>query len=270
MSSSESEDENLDKLMEATDPSLFNDAMFCDSSPVKSSRLDRTNRDIPRPVDVPVSNRYLNEEESAFHSDLNVTESMKKFIGKKMSTLIENNFTFVQCDVQPLNHKSRAAISCGIKLLRGFEEDLKVSNVAENVSVKRQIGTPIKRRTVEDDFAISENEKFDQVVFNVDSISKSTTCWTNRPKSKLYEYRQTGKSKVPTLKITDEFSAARQKNNWEDSKIKGFHHNLSPRIGTAYSENAPSLRDLSTESVGKLPDRASPGIRQCDRAASKT
>lgn len=229
MSSSESEDENLKNLMEAADHSLFNDALYCKS--------DHADGDILRPVDVPLSNRYLYEEENVFQSDLTVTESMKRFVGKKLSTLIENNISYV--DVEPISiSKTPVTESSGVKLLRGFHENLMVSSEAEIVLNRRQMCVPIKRRRVEDDSELSENQKIDQSVnwilssrpnsaaaveeYFKYSINKSSACWTNRPKSKMYEYRQNNKSEVSTLNINDEFSAARRKNNWEDFKIREF------------------------------------------------
>lgn len=225
MSSSESEDENLKQLMEAADTSLFNDAMFREPRAADSVRPESANKDdVPILPERPTSNRYLTEEESVFQSDLNVTESMKKFIGKKLSTLIANSIAFVE--VEPVKCKQRGASeSSGVKLLRGFEESLNVSSGGgENLPVSKQ-AKPIKRRVLEDDSDASRKKMIEQAVYDVDSLSKSTVGWTNRPKSKMYEYRQAGKCKVPTLVTSDEFSTARKKNNWDDSKIKAFCKN---------------------------------------------
>lgn len=175
---------------------------------------------IPTPVELPASNRYLNEEESVFQSDLNVTDSMKKFIGKKLSILVADSIAFVE--IEPVNRKPRASESGGVRLLRGFEERLNISCEGGNVPVILGQGKPIKRRIVDDDFAVSRNEMIEQAAYDVDALRKSTVGWTDRPKSKLYEYRQAHKSKVCTLSMTDEFSTVRRKNNWDDAKIKTF------------------------------------------------
>uniref|UniRef100_A0A8D8CY57 (northern house mosquito) hypothetical protein n=2 Tax=Culex pipiens TaxID=7175 RepID=A0A8D8CY57_CULPI len=234
MSSSESEDENLKQLLEAADTSLFYDAMFREprvENSVKPDCADKNNVMIRipgrfetrTPVELPASNRYLNEEESVFQSDLNVTESMKKFIGKKLSTLIADSIAFV--DIKPVKRDPRTSESSGVRLLRGFGERLEISCEGGNVPVIIGQGKPIKRRIVEDDFAVSKNEMIEQAAYDADTLSKSTVGWTDRPKSKLYEYRQAGKSEVLTLSMTDEFSTARRKNNWDDAKIKTFRRN---------------------------------------------
>uniref|UniRef100_A0A1Q3F7F8 Uncharacterized protein n=1 Tax=Culex tarsalis TaxID=7177 RepID=A0A1Q3F7F8_CULTA len=225
MSSSESEDENLKQLMEAADTSLFNDAMFREPHADDSVLPEPADKnDVPAPTERPKSNRYLNEEESVFQSDLNVTESMKKFIGKKLSTLIAESIAFVE--VEPIKGKLRGASdSSGVKLLRGFEESLNVScGDGADVPVAKP-PKPIKRRVLEDDSDASGKKMMEQAAYDVDALSKSTVGWSNRPKSKLYEYRQAGKGKVPTLLMSDEFSATRNKNSWEDSKIKAFPKN---------------------------------------------
>lgn len=215
MSSSESEDENLKEnlkqLIEAADTSLFNNAMFRD----QCVQPDFTYKDILIPTERPPSNRYLIEEESVFQSDLTVTESMKTFIGKKLSKLIANSIAFVE--VEPIRPKPHGVESSGVKLLRGFKENLNVAG--EDVPVTKS------RKLVKNNSNVSQDEMIKLAAYNVDVLSKSTVGWTNRSKSKRYEYRQAGKSKTLILSITDEFSTARRKNNWDDSKIKAFRNN---------------------------------------------
>ena len=152
--------------------------------------------DIPA-SELNTSNKYLNENESVFQSDLKVTESMKKIIGKKLSTLIADSIAFV--DVEPIKRNPLGLETSGVKLLREFEENLNVScGDGRDVPVVKP-GKPIRRIIVQDGSDVSRADMIEQAAYNVDALSKSTVGWTNRPKSKLYKYRLAGKSQVPTL-----------------------------------------------------------------------
>lgn len=169
------------------------------------------------------SNRYLVEEENVFQSDINVSESMKKFVGKKLSSIIEQTITFVE-----LNDKnSRKSIqnssnTYGVKLLRDSGAYLQMKDAIETECSLPKISNikPIRKRTLEVDVS-SEKEKLMKAAIEPCSVRDSTKCWTSRPKAVVYEYKTVGSISVLQEPV-NEFTSMKRKKAWNDSKIMKF------------------------------------------------
>ncbi|XP_021705350.1 uncharacterized protein LOC5574440 isoform X2 [Aedes aegypti] len=229
MSSSESEDENIKRFLEAADTTLINDAMFQGTSAEKQNEPVKDNV-IKTASECPKSNRYLVEEENVFQSDINVTESMKKFVGKKLSAIIDQNIAFIEVkDKKVSKSKTEPADSSGVKLLSDCDLFLKTSDAIENATLLPESKTkkPIKRRAVESD-CLGEKEKLALAAIEPSSISALTKCRTNRPKAVVYEYKTAGSSNL-LQEPKNEFTEAKRKNKWDSSKIAQFGKKVKGR-----------------------------------------
>lgn len=223
MSSSESEDENIKKFLEAADTTLINDAMF-QRDPREHQKQDRP----AKPVDRPKSNRYLVEEESVFQSDINVTDSMKKFVGKKLSAIIEQKITFVELSDPTKRQSDQSSDSYGVRLLRGSASYLKVDHEDSVAPMPRsKLADPVRKRMVEPDDR-NEKEKVGLSAIEPNAISASTKCWTNRPKAVLYEYKANGSMNVIQEPVS-EFTHLKRRNNWDESKIAKYRRKSKGR-----------------------------------------
>ncbi|KXJ79093.1 hypothetical protein RP20_CCG002439 [Aedes albopictus] len=229
MSSSESEDENIKRFLEAADTTLINDAMFQGISAKTQSEPEQDNI-VQIASECPKSNRYLVDEENVFQSDINVTESMKKFVGKKLSSIIEKNIDFVDIKGGKLHkHRNKSADSSGVKLLRDCDSYLKTVDAVVDVAPPpgNKHRKSIKKRMVEPDVS-SEKEKLSQVVIEPGSIAALSKCWTNRPKTVVYEYKTVGSIKL-LQEPSNEFTKAKRKNQWDESKIAKYGKKLKER-----------------------------------------
>lgn len=207
MSSSESEDENLKKLAEAVDVKLF-DNSFYKPEEKKEKELKKT--------ETQKSQRYLDDEENAFHSELNVSESMKGFIAKKMSSLIEKEVEFV--DVKQHKNKSQENHDC-VKLLRGYKEALKCEDpVDETIRTK----VDIKRRKIDgNDEVLTESSKISLASTDINKIQREISFYNKKAKD-TFKFKTAKDGKSYLVEPTNEYTKARKKNQWNESQIKNF------------------------------------------------
>lgn len=132
MSSSDSEDENIKRYLEAADTTLINDGMFQDPAP---SLVIRENQKKGAIAELK-SNRYVVEDENVFQSDINVSESMKKFIGNKLAALIDQKVAFVELKSSQ-SSSNTVSDTFGVKLLRGCDQYLKIPEIDSTVIERR-------------------------------------------------------------------------------------------------------------------------------------
>ncbi|XP_055609760.1 uncharacterized protein LOC129756778 [Uranotaenia lowii] len=229
-SSDESEDENIKKCMEAVDTSLIYDAMFKGgTTEPKKSAGDGLKSDGKTPtLERPKSNRYLDEAENVFQSDINVTDSMKAFIGKKLSGLINSRVEFVETESK--NHK-RSKFSNkkpSVKLLRGFDQYIKFPLVEETLS-QSVTKKPIIKRSIEED-PRDEKSKLKSVVVDKNFLECPTyeKCY-KQSKSISYNYKQVGVD-LQFQEPVNEFTDLKRSNNWDESSIRNFKRNKHKKI----------------------------------------
>ena len=206
MSSSESEDENLKKFAEAVDVNLFNDNFY---KPAEEKCKEEEVK-----VEAPKSQRHLDDEENIFLIEIRVSESMKIHIAKKMSAVIEKEIEFV--DV-----KKRSLIdddSCfnGVKLLKGFKECL-IPDPEEVPQNLKKI--TIRRRKVEE-MDEKESTKVQNVATDITKIQRETSLWANKTRHSPYNFKTASDGKSHLQESSSEFIKARNKNAWNESKIK--------------------------------------------------
>lgn len=85
-SSSDSEpDDNTKMLLASVDSTFYSDKMY--SNKKRDSGDGKEISDDEKPTNLTKSdklksNRFVDESEAIFHSDINVSESMKKYVGK--------------------------------------------------------------------------------------------------------------------------------------------------------------------------------------------
>lgn len=211
-SSSDSDsDENTKMLLASVDTNFISDKMYkkSDSIPEKTSNPKQK------------SNRYIEEEEIIFQSDINVSESMKKYVGQKFSELVAKQVEFVNVS-QSNGHSSSKNVTNGIKLLRGGPViDV---NKDPNPDLPEMADKPmvIRKRMIEKD-PTSEKDKILSAIIESDHVldGSETKHWKSRRKERLFEYKT--KNGVCYLREPEnEFTKFRNKNNWNESKIKDF------------------------------------------------
>lgn len=204
MSSSESEDENLKKFAEAVDTKLFDNSFY---KPEEEKKKEQ-----PR-TDVLKSQRYLDEEENVFKSELNVSESMKEFIAKKMSLLIEKEVEFVNVKAKVKN----PATNESVKLLKGCKQALKEDPVEEIVQTKVEI----KRRKTDDNGSeLKESSKVQLASTDISKIQKEISYYDSKTKHQPYSFKTANDGKSYMQEPPNEYTKARKKNNWNESMIK--------------------------------------------------
>lgn len=155
---------------------------------------------------------------------------MKKFVGKKLSTIIEQKITFVDLNNQPARKSDNNSFeSNGVKLLRECDSYLKATDIEESsVTLPRNKRIkPIRKRTVEPD-ARNEKEKLSLAAIEPNAILVSTKYWTNRPKATLYEYKKNGSLNI-IQEAQSEYTQLKRKNNWDASKIAKFRKKSKAR-----------------------------------------
>jgi hypothetical protein len=202
MSSSESEDENLKKFAESVDVTVFSDGLY------NKEKIEEKVEKVELK-----SQRVLEVEENIFQSEVNVSKTMQEFIGKKLSKLIEDQVEFVEVKKRKkVKHEDPVD---NLRLLRGSEEVVKYLDEPSFIDSREKV--PIKRRKVEQD--LSESQKIEVAATDPTSIEREVTTWDKRARHEPTEYKNIkgiGYLREPT----NEFTKARQKNGWGESKIK--------------------------------------------------
>ncbi|XP_055636446.1 uncharacterized protein LOC129775583 [Toxorhynchites rutilus septentrionalis] len=229
MSSSDTDDDNHCKFLEAVDTNFINDGMF--QSAAANVKVEDVIKGDPKVITK--SNRFLGEGENVFQSDINVTESMKKYIGKKLSTLIEQQFEFVEANDNENIQCHSSSEHGGIRLFKDCNEFLKITvEDTDELNVKKKQRKISKRLTENDEF--DERMKLKLAAVEPSYIHASTKCWSNRPKSELYEYSNKGNCFVQKTP-SNEFSERRVENNWNEAMIVNFRKTMTRKRKTKCS-----------------------------------
>ncbi|XP_058118700.1 uncharacterized protein LOC131289551 [Anopheles ziemanni] len=232
-----SEDETSARLLASVDTSFLNDALF--NKPVlptteKETKQSKRNTNAvsntsPAP-DAPKSNRYVLEEETVMKSDLNVSEAMKKHMAAKLSNLIGSMIVFddgpAVSAAQPVsatNNGKRKAEAPGVRLLSSFNDYLD-----ESVSAETPIGPQkrpsIQRRKVKGE--PKDPKSVDKIAASVivpDTFPEEMRSWKGpKQRSTLFNYTKKGLGPCVEKERVNEFTEARLKNGWDESKIQTF------------------------------------------------
>jgi len=198
-SSSDSEDENLKQIAVMVDKSLFNNEFHSEND---------------KKIEEPKSQRHLDSTENILQSDLNVSESMKQFIGKRMSKLIDESIEYV--DIKS-RIKEDPEENC-VRLLKGINECITSEEISSDNIQQRK--APIKRRIVDPD-DLKESSKVKKASTDIDKISQEVNQWWNeRNRHKVIRYRKAKDDKCHMIEESNEFLKSRSKNGWNESKIK--------------------------------------------------
>ncbi|XP_054730465.1 uncharacterized protein LOC129239158 [Anastrepha obliqua] len=226
--SSDSDDEDNEQMrqfLEAADTTLLTNAMFQPSleerGPIKENLTDNV-ADTASEQKVLPSNRYLLEEEGKTDADFITTEAVKKHIGKKLSELIANSVEFGDLETPTSVQKTRKSrvilftgAGCYVKPYEEFEFE-------SNGPTKRPV---IKRKKLDD----HEKKEKQEDLYDMASVSaedilsgKLTAGWAPKRErnDKLFSYKCDANGKLHLNPEENEFTKLRQKNHWNESKIK--------------------------------------------------
>ncbi|KAH8294524.1 hypothetical protein KR044_005840, partial [Drosophila immigrans] len=228
-SDSDSDEEaaaQMRQFLEAADHTLLNNAMFQQQQQQPattkhvSSALPATGS---APHEVPAkSERFLDEQQSAGGSDLQITEHMQTHIWKKLRAIIESQTEFVEPKAQPMPAEEEIpAIPNNVPLLLGANCFIQFDSLEEKLPTKKP---KIKRRQVEDAGPITDASLAAVAVSGASILQgQDVQHWAQRApkKHKLFEYKSCDSEghKLRAVQPTNEFSTLRRKNQWNESKI---------------------------------------------------
>jgi len=195
------------------DTSVFSDKLYNNST---------TEKDEPTKVKIK-SQRSLDIEENIFQSEIQTSNTMQQFIGKKLSKLIEDQIEFVEINGRMSEANGDDQKVDNVRLLSDTEEVVKYIN-EPNFTETRQKPT-IKRRNVDREPDNVESKKLHQIAVDTESINDEVKHWNKKPKHQPFEYKNI-KGVGYVREPTNEFTKARNKNNWSEAKIKSakFHN----------------------------------------------
>lgn len=211
MSSSESEDENLRKFAEAVDVTVFSDNLYNKAVAVKEEPKVQLK-----------SQRVLDETENIFQSEINVSSTMQQFIGNKLSKIIDSKIEFVQMNGKSLKAEDDEEVD-NLRLFSDTKETVKYIDGPDFVENRKKVA--IKRRKVDKNVEPTEDEKIQRAAIDETGIKDEIKAWTKKPKRQPFEYKNV-KGTAYLREPTNEFTKARNKNGWGESKIKTakFHN----------------------------------------------
>ncbi|KAH8400433.1 hypothetical protein KR215_012267, partial [Drosophila sulfurigaster] len=228
---SDSDEEDMAQMrqfMEAADHTLLNNNMFqkpatdlTKTSKHVSSSTVAGAATVGAPLqELPKSERYLDEHKSSGDADLQITEHMQTHIWKKLGAIIEKQIKFVAPKPAPLEENTTTNPS-NVLLLSGADCFIQLETPEEKLPTKKP---KIKRRRLEEDAPIT-NAALAGVVVSGDVILRGEDMqhWQQRKpkKNKLFEYKScdTEGRNLQAIEPTNEFTALRLKNQWDESKI---------------------------------------------------
>lgn len=203
-SSSESEDENLRKFAEAVDVKLFDNSFY---------KPEEERKEVAKTESLK-SQRYLDEEENVYQSEINISETMKEFIAKKMSNLIKNRIEFVTIKEQKIKNDD---VKDRVKLLKGCKQTIKCTEDPAEEVIRKKV--EIKRRKVEED-GMKESEKLCIAATSILKIQKEISFYENKTRHKPFNFKLASDNKYNLQEPPNEFTSTRKRNNWDESKIK--------------------------------------------------
>ncbi|GAB0097387.1 hypothetical protein DMENIID0001_130240 [Sergentomyia squamirostris] len=190
-------------LKESIDHSFFSDSMF-----KNLGNGNKKEKSQSEPAETaPRSERYLPEDEE-IDKELLVTESMKKFMSKKLSDMVAKQICFVEQPLPEELHENET----GIKLLNGFQEYLSLDN--EQLQFE-----PVPRPRTNSPELKSIDLR--ECLFSLEDTIEELKHWANNPRGRTYIYREKN-SILYHQEPENEFSSARKRNNWDERKIAKF------------------------------------------------
>ncbi|XP_055542180.1 uncharacterized protein LOC129727922 [Wyeomyia smithii] len=210
MSSSETEDENIQKLLEAVDTDFLSNKYLSNSGSKLATDTDKRNSS--GDLETSKSNRYITQE-CPFQSDIIVQESMKKHFCKKMSSIIEQQICYDDSNIHDTS--KRKLTHAGVKLFKDSQNYLKLPQTS-GTHTKRKKFIPI----VND---VDCKEKVNMSVVDADYIIKQSKIGNPRIRrsSLVFEYKWE-QSRFVLQYPQNEFAQRRKKNEWDESKISRF------------------------------------------------
>uniref|UniRef100_A0A182KIB5 Uncharacterized protein n=1 Tax=Anopheles christyi TaxID=43041 RepID=A0A182KIB5_9DIPT len=232
MSDNDSSDDEINaQLLSAVDTSLLSDDLYKPSSKgndstkhvevVKPSSVPSIVKD-----PVPKSNRYLTEEESIFHSDLNVPATMQKVLAEKLSRVISNVIEFDEIESDKQSLEPNGSIEdTGVRILAGFDEfiDINLDHTCSTTVNTKKI--PVVRRTVDKEAKVTGADKIAASVCDPGSFPKEVQQWKGPRKRSIefpYKQKKSGIIEEKSDPFANEFRKARNANMWHESKIRKF------------------------------------------------
>ncbi|XP_034490133.1 uncharacterized protein LOC117793820 [Drosophila innubila] len=222
--SDEEDEAQMRQFLEAADHTLLTNDMFQrqQKSHVSSTLLpvDAPSLSTP-PVaaqqEMPRSERYLDTEHMAVGSDLQISEHMQTHIWRKLSAIIETQIEFCEPKIESNEESQHMEPINQVKLVANA--DCYISNEIKPEKLPQKKPT-IKRRQLEE-----EPQDRSSIVVSGEFIlsGQDMECWAKRKprKHKLFEYKSYDDHghKLQAIEPTNEFSALRRKNKWNESKI---------------------------------------------------
>ncbi|EDW66192.1 uncharacterized protein [Drosophila virilis] len=229
--SDEEDDAQMRLFLEAADHTLLTNDMFKTSS-IKASPAAAPAKDLSK------SERFLAEQDAGPASDLQVSPEMQTHLWQKLSTIIQNQIEYCATEQPsksgPLDEKKTAWYS-RVKLVA--DADCYVVDDIEPELIPQRKPT-IRRRQL-------EGEELDKpttsaalasVAVSGDSIlnGQDVLNWAPRRcrKDKLFEYKACDElgHKLLAIDATNEFTAQRRKNNWNETKISQRFQNKKTKL----------------------------------------
>lgn len=214
MSSSESEDENLKKFAESMDITIFSSKLY---------NIDEKQKTAEVPKEELKSQRFIEEDENIFHSEINVSAHMQTFIGKKLSALIEGQVEFVE--VKDKKAKGSDKKIDRVRLLSDSTETVKFIDAPLYVENRTKVA--IKRRNADKELEPDEVEKVKQSAVDPEAVAEEVRTWNKKAKHEPFEYK-TSKGIGYLKDPANEFTSQRNKNMWSESKIKTAKKHSKP------------------------------------------
>ncbi|XP_023341809.1 uncharacterized protein LOC111711649 [Eurytemora carolleeae] len=143
MSTSESEDENLQKLQSAVDPTLLQSSLY---GKKEEEKVKNVPKDKPKTL-----RRDLNPLEEQNISDLEVTPEFQTFVAAQLDKMLEQNITEVERKIKKVK---RNEPETGIKLLKSSLKPVDLTPIVHHQ--KRPDLLAHRKEIVEDDERLRE------------------------------------------------------------------------------------------------------------------
>ncbi|KAM7349394.1 uncharacterized protein ACRADG_008377 [Cochliomyia hominivorax] len=229
-SDSDSDDDTqMRHFLEAADTTLLNNSMFQKKNTNFHIELCPKN-DIKEPVerDIPKSQRYLSEDNENTGTDFNLPESMQNFLSKKLTEILKQHYEFYDEHTEEVPKlKMKTKYKNRVKLLKGDECYVKPYEEFEYESKGPEKKPEIKKRNIDKtgDEVNKENKlKLIAVDGNYILSGEEIKFWANKKqrKEKVFHYKLASTGILHAKEEVNEFTELRQKNKWNESKIKKF------------------------------------------------
>ncbi|XP_064556256.1 uncharacterized protein LOC135440822 [Drosophila montana] len=228
--SDEEDDAQMRLFLEAADHTLLTNDMFKTSS-IKAPPAAAPAKDLPK------SERFLAEQSAVPASDLQVSPEMQTHLWQKLSTIIQNQIEY--CATEQPSHSAppeeKTPWYSRVKLVANA--DCYVVDDIEPELVPQQKPTIRRRQLVgEEQDKTSTTAALASVAVSGDAIlkGKDVLSWAPRRyrKDKLFEYKACDAQghKLLAIEATNDFTAQRRKNNWNETKINQRFQNKKTKL----------------------------------------